>query len=724
MRKLALLFLVMAFFFPSQGWATAPTLTSIAPNSNISTGGAFVTLTGTNFIAGATVTIGGNSCATLTVVSATSITCYAPPGTAETTVDVVVTTSGGSATLVNGFRYGQILISDGFESGTYSAWDATHDLVNETVVTAPLPVHSGTYSARMYYHRCGNPSLAPVTGQTTGGDQPGTYYVKYTYADGTHETIASSEVSQVVTASHLLIVTGPAKMVDISGWNVYVSTSAGTETLQNATPIDCSSGTCANWTEPVGGLIAGVSPPGSTTGCGTPDKNEWFMYAFMSHGYPSGASHTFTRGYVYFAQPTDPLAVLGTQRKLIYHHGGSGGGEWNSVLIADPNRPSKYVQLRIHTNDYVTPPDGIGPVDCYGATGVTDCAQGAGRFACVNTLGTGSCWSAAADAANMNLNWDTWYYLEMEHQSNASGYSDGIIRVWVNGVLWFEATNLHMRSSGTTVGIHRTEIGNQTNEGVWPYNEYRYWDDVVIADAYIGPRPSVFFNPISYVFNSTKVGNTSPGSPQTIILTNNGSATLNISGISITGTNPGDFSQGNTCGATLAASASCNINTSFTPLALGSRSAFISVADDAPGSPQTVPISGTGTSGSAPAVDLSVSALYFDPRIVGTTSAARVITLYNSGDATLNITSIVASTTSAPTSPGDFAIASTTCGATLPAAASCQVNVSFTPVAGGNRTGRVRFTTDAASSPDDVSTSGTGQIVLTLRGGTFRISKN
>jgi hypothetical protein len=128
-----------------------------------------------------------------------------------------------------------------------------------------------------------------------------------------------------------------------------------------------------------------------------------------------------------------------------------------------------------------------------------------------------------------------------------------------------------------------------------------------------------------------------------------------------------------------------------------------------------------GVGGPPPLVFLSPITLNFSARVVGTTSSVQTITLSNPGDATLNITSIVASTTSAPTDPpGDFIIDSTTCGVTLAAAASCAVNVTFTPVAGGSRTGRIRFTTDAATSPDDVSTSGTGQIVLTLRGGTFR----
>ena len=59
----------------------------------------------------------------------------------------------------------------------------------------------------------------------------------------------------------------------------------------------------------------------------------------------------------------------------------------------------------------------------------------------------------------------------------------------VDAVLWFEATNMHMRSSGTTNGIQAIDIGNQTERSNFtPVNEYRYWDDVVIGDAYIGPQ--------------------------------------------------------------------------------------------------------------------------------------------------------------------------------------------------------------------------------------------
>jgi hypothetical protein len=49
------------------------------------------------------------------------------------------------------------------------------------------------------------------------------------------------------------------------------------------------------------------------------------------------------------------------------------------------------------------------------------------------------------------------------------------------------------------------------------------------------------------------------------------------------------------CGATLAAGTKCTIDITFTPAALGARSAALSVVDDACMSPQTIALSGKGT---------------------------------------------------------------------------------------------------------------------------------
>jgi len=711
MKKLALLLLLA---IPSLAFGVAPTLTSIFPASNISAGGALVTLTGTNFIAGATVTIGGNSCTTLTVVSGTSITCYAPPGTAGTTVDVVVTTSGGSATLTNGFRYGSILFSSGFETGDFSEWSAYYQHnanVNSVITGTPGgDVHSGTKAYRIHFVICGVDVPAATTLGQTAGTHPGTYYVRYTYytTDGFEgaghagETKASVEQSFTVTAGNDLTVASPPAAIGLTGWNVYISDSAGNEKLQNSPPIDIGT----NYTLDHA-LLTVTAPPTTNTACGTAsiDNNQGvYQYFRTAQGYPTGIHHVFVRGWVKFhANPGETSPELGhIQRKTYYLKGAIANGQFGFASTVTTYSPATQLSLRMTRSVYAPPRASYcDPTGIYGGS------EGVYTYT-----------------------YDTWYAIEQEWLQNSPGVADGAYRLWVTPqggatTLAYAVTGVSM-AGNCTDGVDSITVGQQVNRyyATDVVDEYRYWDDVVIADAYIGPAmpgAAAVPAPAFVTFNSTQVGNTSADSPEIVTLSNPGGLILNISDISITGTHAGDFSlDSTTCGATLPIGASCTVNLSFTPTGLGARTANLVFTDDAADSPQSVSLSGTGTAVGAPVVSLSESSLYFAARTVGTTSYAQEVILENTGDATLNITSIVVSTTSAPTSPGDFAIDSTTCGATLAAAASCAVNVSFTPVAGGSRTGRIRFTTDAASSPDDVSTSGTGQIVLTLRGGTFR----
>jgi hypothetical protein len=116
--------------------------------------------------------------------------------------------------------------------------------------------------------------------------------------------------------------------------------------------------------------------------------------------------------------------------------------------------------------------------------------------------------------------------------------------------------------------------------------------------------PAVTFSPTSLTFGSTVVGQTSQcsGSP-CVTLTNTGTANLviNQNGVTITGTNSTDytFTGSNTCNSgtgttTIATGNSCAITIQFTPSAAGTRTATISVADNASGSPHTVSVTGTG----------------------------------------------------------------------------------------------------------------------------------
>jgi hypothetical protein len=103
----------------------------------------------------------------------------------------------------------------------------------------------------------------------------------------------------------------------------------------------------------------------------------------------------------------------------------------------------------------------------------------------------------------------------------------------------------------------------------------------------------VKLSPTSLKFGSVQVGHTSAG--KTFTVANTGTTVLSITGIGITGTDAGDFSEINSCGSSLGAGKSCSISLTFTPRAKGSRTGAVSISDNGGGSPQTVSLSGTGT---------------------------------------------------------------------------------------------------------------------------------
>jgi hypothetical protein len=77
-----------------------------SPGSGPQAGGTSITVRGTGFLAGASVTVGGNSCTSVSVVSQAEITCTTPASASNGQKAIVVTNSDGqSGTRNNGFRY-------------------------------------------------------------------------------------------------------------------------------------------------------------------------------------------------------------------------------------------------------------------------------------------------------------------------------------------------------------------------------------------------------------------------------------------------------------------------------------------------------------------------------------------------------------------------------------------------------------------------------------------
>jgi hypothetical protein len=216
------------------------------------------------------------------------------------------------------------------------------------------------------------------------------------------------------------------------------------------------------------------------------------------------------------------------------------------------------------------------------------------------------------------------------------------------------------------------------------------------------PAPVVSFDPTSLDFNPQAVGTSSASQP--ITLTNIGNAVLNISSISIVGTNASEFGQTNNCGTTLAADFSCTINVTFTPTTGGPAAASLSLADNAAGSPQLAALTGFGL---APSTSLSPSPLNFTSQLTGA-SATLPVSLTNSGNAPLLITAITF------TGPNLSEFSQTNdCPASLSGDSSCTINVTFTPTVPGNATASLSIADNAAGSPQTVPITGSSQSILT-----------
>jgi hypothetical protein len=112
-------------------------------------------------------------------------------------------------------------------------------------------------------------------------------------------------------------------------------------------------------------------------------------------------------------------------------------------------------------------------------------------------------------------------------------------------------------------------------------------------------NPAVSLSPSGLSFGVITQG-TAIG-PQSVTVTNSGGAPLHITSILLGGANGGEFIMTNGCtAASYTVNATCTIGVSFAPLGTGSRSATITLADDAPNSPQVINLGGNAS----PAVTL------------------------------------------------------------------------------------------------------------------------
>jgi 6-phosphogluconolactonase (cycloisomerase 2 family) len=249
-------------------------------------------------------------------------------------------------------------------------------------------------------------------------------------------------------------------------------------------------------------------------------------------------------------------------------------------------------------------------------------------------------------------------------------------------------------SCGETVVFAPTELG--LISGSLIFTDAGKQQYVGLVGHAVGTAGSpLTLTPATLAFGNQAEGSTSTVQSATIKNTGTTSLTLTFAA-------SGSFSKSNpasgACGSTLAGGASCTIDVQFSPAVLGFINGGISISYSGADSPQVVSLTGTGIG----QVTVSPSSIVFSSQQVGTTSAAKTVTVTNNSASAVSVGSIVKS--------ADF-IQTNTCGTSIAAGKSCTVSISFAPNRGGSVLGSVIVTDSATNSPQLVDLSGSSFLV-------------
>jgi Abnormal spindle-like microcephaly-assoc'd, ASPM-SPD-2-Hydin len=207
-----------------------------------------------------------------------------------------------------------------------------------------------------------------------------------------------------------------------------------------------------------------------------------------------------------------------------------------------------------------------------------------------------------------------------------------------------------------------------------------------------GVQAQLSANPATFNFGSVQVG--SAGS-ELITLTNGGTASLSIAQATAAGA--GFSVSGLPAGSTIAAGQSATLTAQFSPTSSGSANGSISIASNAPNSPLTIALSGTGSQAQLGAVPGTAA---FGNVSTGN-SNSQTISLSNGGTASLVISRATVTGTG-------FSITGLTTPLTIPTGSNATFNAVFAPSTAGSATGSISLTSNAPNSPLTIALSGSG----------------
>jgi len=264
--------------------------------------------------------------------------------------------------------------------------------------------------------------------------------------------------------------------------------------------------------------------------------------------------------------------------------------------------------------------------------------------------------------------------------------------------------------AGCTVAVQFAPVSGGSKTASLNFMDNAAGSPQQVALSGIASAPaSLQVTPASLAFASQSEGTT--GASQTVTISNLGTSSAGISGITVSGANAGVFALGTPCAPSLAAGKSCQMTVSFSPAVSappGARSATLNVPG---GSPASVGLSGTATQAA-----ISTPASFgFAPQLGGTSGTTQPLTVTNSSSGTLAGALTITSATKTGTNAADFVLSTDTCtGASTPPGATCTIQAAFKPVQSatcgasqGLRTATLVLADNAPGSPHSIPLSGT-----------------
>lgn len=208
-----------------------------------------------------------------------------------------------------------------------------------------------------------------------------------------------------------------------------------------------------------------------------------------------------------------------------------------------------------------------------------------------------------------------------------------------------------------------------------------------------GTTPTVNLSSNHLFFGLHALGSTS--GIQTVTVTNKGQAPLNVSSIAASG----NYLESDTCvGNPVAPHNTCTVSVQFSPSVLGGNNGYLTLSDNAPGTPHLIEVSGSGD----PPLTLSPAIFGFGAVAVGNTSTPQTLTLTNLSTNPVNFTYSASGSYSA------VAGGTSPCGTSLLAGNSCTLQITFSPTTNGSVNGAVSVVHNAADSPQASGLFGTG----------------